>query len=107
MDYCNYTIVSTDAHKNGTLITQSTFLHNTKASTSVFNEAKSMEKDKKTNQVEGRVMSLIEIIQIILLYGEVHRGMSCIHIQTTPLELRAGTEKLNKNSNIVDNGTTL
>ena len=67
VDY-NYTDVSTAAHKNGALITQSTFLHNSKLSTSASNEAKVMEKDKKKNQPERRVISIIEMIQIMLLY---------------------------------------
>ena len=33
--------------------------------------------------------------------------MFLIYIQTTPLEFREGTEKLNKSSNIIDNSTTL
>ena len=49
MDDCNYTVMITDAHKGRTLITHSTFLHNTKVSTSAFNEAKAVEKDKKYN----------------------------------------------------------
>ena len=50
MDDCSYTVVSTDDHKNETLITQFTYLHNTKVSTSVFNKAKAIEKDKKKNR---------------------------------------------------------
>ena len=107
MDDCNYTVMSTDAHKNGTLITQSKFLHNKKVSTSAFNEAKSKEKDKNKNKPKGRVLSLTEMIQMLLLYDKVQTDIFLIHIQTTPLELRARTEKLNKSSNIGDNGTTL
>ena len=44
---------------------------------------------------------------MMLLYGEVYIYMFFIHIQTTHLELKAGTDKLNKISNIVDDGTTL
>ena len=72
MDYCIYTTVITDAHKNGTLMRQFTSLHNTKVSTSNFNEVKLMEKDKNKNRPNGRVISLMEMIQMMLLYGKVH-----------------------------------
>ena len=45
------------------------------------------------------------MIEMTLVYGEVHTYMFVIRIQTMPLELRAGIKKLNKSSNIVDNGT--
>ena len=55
---------------------------------------------------QGQVINLMEMTQMMLLYGEVHIDIF-IYIQTTPLELKAGTEKLNKSSNIFDNGTIL
>ena len=47
MDENNRIVVSTNAHRNGKLITESTFLHNTKIATSAFNEKTAMEKNKK------------------------------------------------------------
>ena len=49
MDENNRIVVSTNAHKNGELITKSTFLHNIKIATSAFNEKAAMEKNKKKN----------------------------------------------------------
>ena len=72
MDDCDYTVVSTNAHTNGTLIAQSAFLQNTKISTSPFNEPKAIEKDKKNDRPKGHVISLMEMIQILVLYGKLH-----------------------------------
>ena len=47
LDENNCIVVSTNAHKNGELITKSTFLHNTKIATSAFNEKATLEKSKK------------------------------------------------------------
>ena len=43
IDERNYFIVHTDSHKNGQLITKSTFLYNTKFSSSKYNEEKLQE----------------------------------------------------------------
>ena len=43
MDENSYNVVSTDDHKNGTLVTETSFLHNTKVSVSNNNEAKTVE----------------------------------------------------------------
>ena len=103
MDENNYTIVSTDAHKNGTLISQTTFLHNTKIATSAHHEEKARQKDRNSKKPKGRVISLCEMYQVQLRYPEVHSDMEFEQIQTTPLEFRAGTECSSK-SNVVDDG---
>ena len=48
MDKSNYTIVRTGAHKKGTLVTETSFLHNTKVDVSNYNESKAMNNEKNT-----------------------------------------------------------
>ena len=103
MDENNYTVVSTDAHKNGTLISQTTFLHNTKIATSAHHEEKARQNDRNSKKPKGRIISLCEMYQVQLRYPEVHSDMEFEQIQTTPLEFRAGTECSSK-SNVVDDG---
>ena len=78
MDENNYTVVSTDAHKNGTLISQTTFLHNTKIATPAHNEEKARQNDRNSKKPKGRRISLCEMYQVLLRYPEVH--LSLIHI---------------------------
>ena len=47
MDKINYTGVSTDAHKNSTLVSDTSFLHNKKVDVSNYNEANATEKEMK------------------------------------------------------------
>ena len=86
MNDCNSIVVSNDTHKNEILIAQSTFLHNIKLSTSASNDTKTMEKEKKRNRSKGRVIILIEMIQMMLLYGEVCTDMFFIHINSSSYE---------------------
>ena len=44
MNEMNYTVMSTDTHKNGTLVIYTSFLHNIQVVVSNNNEAKVMEK---------------------------------------------------------------
>ena len=49
----------------------------------------------------------MEMIQMMLIYSEVTTDIVFIQIQTTPLELRAGSERVCNKKNIVDDGVTL
>ena len=66
-----------------------------------------MEKDRKRNHPKGCRIILMEMIQMLLLYSEVIINMNFIQIQTTPLELGSGSERVCKTNNIVNNGVTL
>ena len=81
-------IVNCDGHKNGKLITNSTFLHNTKLNASKFNEDKLRQKKRGNSYVSGRAISLTEMLHSILKYCEVSTDLSFIYILTTPLEFR-------------------
>ena len=61
-----------------------------------------MEKNKKMNHPRGRRISLMEMIQMVLGYPEVHTDMGFVNIPTCPLENRSGTESSNKSPSVED-----
>ena len=72
------------------LMTEATFLHNTKIATSAINEKKAMEKSRNKMKPQGRRVSLLEIFQGMLGYAEVHMDISHIKVSTQPLPQRTG-----------------
>lgn len=104
VDEQNRVIVSTARNKNGALVTESTFLHNTKITSSKINKDKALQNKRYNKHPKGRKISLMEMLQILLKYKEVHTNMNFENIPTMPLELRAGIERISTlNKDIVDN----
>lgn len=99
IDQQNYVVVSTMSHKNGTLTTQSNFLHNTKIAISAINENKAINNRRDSKHPRGRVISLNEMVHHMLGYKEVHTNMVFVSIPTCPIEIRPGVEKLNTKLN--------
>ena len=102
IDEQNYVVVNTDNAQNGHLMTQATFLHNTKVATSKFHEDKAREKNRTKHRPQGRAISLMEMLHLMLHYPEVYSDLYFITICSLPLELRAGTaidKKKRKNDN--------
>ena len=93
IDEQNYVIIGTDSSKNGALVSRAYFLHNTKVSTSKFNEDKLKEQNRSKNHVQGRAISQNEMVHMMLRYAEVYTDLNFISIPTIPLELRAGVDK--------------
>lgn len=93
IDEQNYVIVKSSQHDKGTLMTKAKFLHNTKIATSAYNEKKSFQKDRSNFHPRGRIISLMEMIQLMLSYSEVRTDMNFEVIATVPLEQRAGVER--------------
>ena len=102
IDEQNRVIISVDVHRNGVLISQSTFLHNTKVNTSKINEEKHLEKQRNKDHPRGRAISLMEMLQVMLEYPEVYTNLVFEHIPTQPLELRPGVEVTKKRNNNED-----
>ena len=73
-------------------MSQSTFLHNTKISTSAINEIKALQKKRGKGHPKGRCISLMEMIQVMLNYPQIHTDMVFENIPTVPLEKWAGME---------------
>ena len=69
-------------------MTQATFLHNTKITSSKMGEDKVRQKDDKRSQ--GRCISHMEMLHVMLKYPEVVTNLEFIKVTTMPLELRAG-----------------
>ena len=93
IDEQNYVIVQANNSKgNGaaSLLTKSTFLHNTKITSSKIQEDRDRVKDNKYPQ--GRYISHIEMLHQMMKYPEVTTDLSFITITTTPLEYRSGIE---------------
>ena len=97
IDENNMMLIRAHAHDKGILISQETFLHNTKISTSAINEMKALQKSRGKKHPKGRSISLMEMWQVMLGYSQVHTDMVFVSVTTLPLEQRAGVEsKSNK-----------
>ena len=92
IDENNYFIIHAHPHDPGVLISQSTFLHNTKVTGSAINEMKALEKKRGNNHPRGRAISLMEMIQVMLSYPQIHTDMVFENVPTLPLEQRPGVE---------------
>ena len=97
VDEQNYVVVkannnasSTSTSGSASLRTRSTFLHNTKITSSKIQEDKDRKKDDKYPQFT--YVSHNEQTQQILGYAEVRTNMNFRNIATMPLEYRKGVE---------------
>ena len=86
MDEQNYVVIEVDG--TGKLVTKAIFLHNTKIASSKIAEDKERLKDK--NKPQGRCISHMEMLHVILKYPEVITNLQFIKVCTMPLELRGG-----------------
>ena len=94
IDGQNYVIIYSNGHKNCKLITNSTFLHNTK-----LNEDNLRQKKCCNSHVSGRAISLAEMLHSMLKYSEVSTNISFICIPTTPLEFSQSIKLINIENN--------
>ena len=69
------------------------FLHNTKITSSNINEKKIQDLSRSKLKPQGRAISLMEVITILLGYPQVYTDIKFIHIPTTPLAERCCIEK--------------
>ena len=92
--------------KKVSLLTKSTFLHNTKTASSKIakDEIKNMKKEKK--HPHGWCIALTEMLNCMLRYEEVYTDLICISISTMPLELRIGGVNVDTDQNIEDGSYT-
>ena len=77
-------------NRSAMLMTKSTFLHNTKVTSSKIQEDKDRQKNLKYPQ--GRYISHVEMLHQMLKYPEVITDLQFINIPTMPIEYRAGIE---------------
>ena len=92
VDEVNHVIIRAHPHDAGRLVSQTTFLHNNKISSSAINEKKALQSQRGSKHPTGRKISLMEMLQVMLGYPQVHTDMVFEKIATLPLEQRAGVE---------------
>ena len=104
IDAQNYVIVHSDNNKNGRLVTKASFVHNSKLSSSKYNEEKAFNQRREKSHATGRAISLTEMLHNMLMYSEVATDLNFIDISTTPLEFRHSSKiyQKNKTNNIQD-----
>jgi hypothetical protein len=91
IDESNYVIINVDGQ--GQLVTKHHFLHNTKIATSKFNEENVRREKRDASHVQGRCISQMEMLHVMLKYPEIITDLNFINISTLPLELRPAVEK--------------
>ncbi len=69
------------------------FLHNTKITSSEINERTKYDLSRNKTKPQGRAISLMEIIGILLGYPQVYTDLKFIHVPTIPLAERCAVEK--------------
>jgi hypothetical protein len=89
IDEQNYVIVSVDKNMNGELVTKSTFLHNTKVHRTNINETAVRDSNRESRRPQGRAISLMEMLHVMLKYPEVLTDLRFVTVPTVPLELRS------------------
>ena len=92
IDENNNVIMHAHTHDPGVLISQATFLHNTKITSSAINEMKTLDNTRGKKHPKGRAISLMEMMQVMLNYHQIHTDMVFENVPTLPLENRAGVE---------------
>ena len=87
IDEQNYIVILVDGQ--GQLVTQATFLHNTKITSSKIAEDK--ERQKNESKPQGRCISHMEMLHMVLNNPEIITKLDFVKVITMPLELRGGT----------------
>ena len=110
IDENNHVIIRSSPYEKGVLISQSTFLHKTKITSTSINEKKALEKKRDKKHPKGRSISIMEMTQVMLNHPQIHSDLLYENISTLPLEQRSGIQKSRSNENameIYDDGTNL
>ena len=109
IDKMNYVIVLTHAHKGGTLMLKSKFLHNTKIATSAHNEAKAQKKQirQRNKSDDARAIGLFEQLCHLLGYQLSRTDIRDVDVPTIPFENRVGYLKPPPKQEITQDGAEL
>ena len=92
VDKQNYITVTTNKDNKGGIQTNSTYLHNTKVTTSDMQQMKEKNEKRGAKHPEGRCVALTEMIHVMLQYPEVYTDLVFVSISTLPLELRSSAK---------------
>ena len=88
IDEQNFIKISMNKEKKGSIATYSTYLHNTKVSSSGIQQQEEKEAKKDSKHPEGRCIALTEMLHVMLRYPEVYTDLRFVSISTLPLETR-------------------
>ena len=91
-----------NGEKKGSLVTKSTFLHNTEIESSEISKDEINNEKRAKKTPHGRCISLNEMIHRMLRYAEVYMNLICVAISTMTLELHIGGVKVHTDQNIED-----
>ena len=75
IDKQNYVVISMNKEKKGTIQTSSTYLHNTKISSSEAQQQKEKKERRDNQHPEGRIISLTEMMHVMLRIPEVYSDL--------------------------------
>ena len=104
IDEQNRIDISMNNQKKGSFASNSTYLHNTKITSSDIIQKDKLTSDKRTtNHPQGRCIALTEMLHVMLKYPEVYTDLKFVSICTMPLELRV-SKKINIDSETNDDG---
>ena len=97
LDENNSVFTKSDGKDPNTFTQETMFMHNTKITSSKIQEEKKINKMRVKNQLRGRKISLMQMLQGMLGYPEVQTDMEFVPICSLPLEQRPGLERVRVN----------
>jgi predicted GIY-YIG superfamily endonuclease len=101
IDKQNYISISVNKSDKNRLESNSTYLHNTKITSSDKQQQKEKVEDRDSKHPQGRCVSLTEMMHVMLRYPEVYTDLVFISVSSLPLELRC-FKKITTDSEIED-----
>ena len=94
IDKNNSVALAVDSKNANTLHAASTFIHNSKITSSAFNEKLLLDASRNKHHPRGRAISTMEQLQLLLGHPQVHTTMKFVVIPTRPLEERSGVDRV-------------
>ena len=98
IDENSHTVCSVNPRDESQVFAKTSFLHNTKISSSSYNEQKRINDQRDKTHPQGRTLARTEIVQLLSREPQVHTNLEFIKVDTTPLEDRAGLHKIPETS---------
>ena len=94
IDKNNSVTLAADPQNANTVHAQSTFIHNSKITSSAINEQRASDAKRDSHHPQGRAISTMEQLQLLLGHPQVHTTMKFVIIPTRPMEERSGVDRV-------------
>ena len=94
IDKNNSVTLAADPQNPNTVHAQSTFIHNSKIASSAMNEKLMADAKRNSHHPQGRAISTMEQLQLLLGHPQVHTTMKFVIIPTRPMEERSGVDRV-------------